>query len=413
LLLGHFIVVEIEAMFLRPLAFAFRGQGLQQHAACVLTLRSARSIHASPQRAERSLPVKAETPTTEQPIRLSSGPKQDWKFVKRLRQFGLFTIAFATGWILENQRKAYFAAKNPTTNEFVKYTLARKEVLSSTCTIFSLRPATKSRIPATVPDAEWSINSVELKQPQLQIVRSYTCLPPSADQPDDELRFLIRREQRGEVSNYVHRLPIGAEVEIRGPHAEYVIPENIESAVFLAGGTGIATALQAADVLDGEAKLHILWASRRREDCIGGLNDTVADTSRWTPWFKSKESARSQVTETDSQPAEKSAVVAQLEALKRSFASSEKKQSRLTVDYFVDEENAFIDPARVKSIIADQTSAAQEPDAGRKTIFVSGPAGFIGHWAGPKQWHQGQEIQGPLGGILSTFQLAGWEVVKL
>jgi len=401
-------------MFLRPLKSAFRAQGLSKRATCAVTVCFARSVHASPQLwAESSLPVKAETPTTNQPLKLPSDDNPKSKIVNRLRQFGLFTIAFATGWILEDQRKAYFAATSPTTTEFVKYTLARKEVLSSTCTVFSLRPATKSRIPATVTDAEWSINSVELKQPQLQIVRSYTCLPPSADQPEDELRFLIRREQRGEVSNYIHRLPIGAEVEIRGPHAEYVIPEDITSAVFLAGGTGIATALQAAEVLDGEANLHILWASRRREDCIGGLNDTVSDTSRWTSWFKSKEPVRSQATETNPQPAEKSAVVAQLEALKRSFASTEKKQSRLSVDYFVDEESAFIDPARVKSIIADQSSTSQEPGTGRKIIFVSGPAGFIGHWAGPKQWHQGQEIQGPLGGILSTFQLAGWEVVKL
>jgi ferredoxin-NADP reductase len=371
-------------------------------------------VHTTPQFwAESTLPIKAEPSTTKQPIKLPSDNRQESTIVKRLRQFGLFTILFATGWILEDQRRAYFAATSPTTTEFVKYTLVRKEVLSSTCTVFSLRPATKSGIPATVPNAEWSINSVELKQPQLQIVRSYTCLPPSAGQPEEELRFLIRREQRGEVSNYIHRLPIGAEVEIRGPHAEYVIPEDIESAVFLAGGTGIATALQAADVLDGEANLHILWASRRREDCIGGLNDTVADTSRWTSWFKPKESVRSQATEIDPQPAEKGAVVAQLEALKRSFAVSEKKQSRLSVDYFVDEENAFIDPARVKSLIANQPTSSQEPGVGRKIIFVSGPAGFISYWAGPKQWHQGQEVQGPLGGVLSTFQLAGWEVVKL
>jgi ferredoxin-NADP reductase len=371
-------------------------------------------VHASPQRVESSLPVKVETSsTTKQPIKIPSDDSQKSNALKRIRQFGLFAIAFATGWYLENQRKAYFAAPSPTTTEFVKYTLVGKEVLSSTCTIFSLRPATKSTIPATVPDAEWSINSVELKQPQLQIVRSYTCLPPSADQPEDELRFLIRREQRGEVSNYVHRLPVGAEVEIRGPHAEYVIPEDVESAVFLAGGTGIATALQAADVLDGEANLHILWASRRREDCIGGLNDTIADTSRWTSWFKSKEPVKEQAAALDPQPVEKGAVVSQLEALKRSFASSQKKQSRLAVDYFVDEEKSFIDPARVKSIIADQSSESQEPGPGRKIIFVSGPAGFISHWAGPKQWHQGREIQGPLGGILSTFPLAGWEVVKL
>ncbi|KAF1827535.1 uncharacterized protein K489DRAFT_375645 [Dissoconium aciculare CBS 342.82] len=398
----------------RPIINVFGAQGRQRNAACALRLPFARAIHATPRfGAESSLPVINEKSTTPQLVEQPQRGNEGSKARKRLQQFGTFTILFAAGWMLEDQRKAYFAPAGSSTTEFVKYTVVRKEVVSSTCTIFSLQSATKATIPATVPDAEWSINSVELKQPQLQIVRSYTCLPPNADQPEDELRFLIRREQRGEVSNYIHRLPIGAEVEIRGPHAEYVIPGDTQSAIFLAGGTGIAPALQAADVLDGEADLHILWAMRRREDCIGGLNDSRAETSRWTSWFKSRERAQSNATDMNAQAAEKGAMVAQLESLKRSFASYQKDQSRLSVDYFVDEENSFIDPARVKSIITDQTSKAKEKSPGRKIIFVSGPAGFISHWAGPKQWHQGQEIQGPLGGILSTFQLAGWEVVKL
>lgn len=56
---------------------------------------------------------------------------------------------------------------------------------------------------------------------------------------------------------------------------------------------------------------------------------------------------------------------------------------------------------------------------GKNLFVVTGPEGFITHFAGPKVWHGGQETQGPIGGVaerlLSQFpQLAReWLVLKL
>ncbi|KAF8472464.1 hypothetical protein BDZ91DRAFT_715117 [Kalaharituber pfeilii] len=155
------------------------------------------------------------------------------------------------------------------------------------------------------PRGVWS---VELKQPDLMIARRYTPLPPLRElalaeqarlggdegteplvietgsgtggkSDEDELRFFIKLESQGEVSRWLFGLPVGTIVYLRGPGWEYEYPwwgknggnqkgmknnteekqvgreEDIEedtspipnrAIAFLAGGTGIAPALQVA-----------------------------------------------------------------------------------------------------------------------------------------------------------------------
>ena len=84
----------------------------------------------------------------------------------------------------------------------------------------------------------------------------------------------------------------------------------------------------------------------------------------------------------------------------------------MAVDYFVDEENAFIQPKDATRLVRSSFSTSSGSE-GKAIIFISGPEGFINHWAGPKVWADGREVQGPLGGVLATLELKGWEVVKL
>lgn len=291
--------------------------------------------------------------------------------------------------------------------EFARYTLVGKDTVSYTCAIFRLMPAANVALDLDDPDCERAVTSVQFKQPQLQIARAYTCLPQQQGQHMDELRFLIRREQKGEVSNFLHRLPINAEIEARGLHSEYVIPKDVKSVAFLAGGTGIAPALQVADILEGQADMHILWANRRREDCIGGHSDTISKSKTWSWWGRSKEADR-QIADT-----EKSALVLMLDDLKKQTATPGTQVSRLLVDYYVDEEGTMVKPQDVKKVVTFLSAPSNDEKTGRKILFVSGPEGFVSHWAGPKQWIAGREVQGPLGGVLSTLDLTGWEVVKL
>ena len=310
----------------------------------------------------------------------------------------------------------------------MKYRLAGREDVSSTCAIFTLRPVLGGKGLEIEKNGDGdadgqdrqqrAIKSVLFKQPQLQIARAYTLLPRQAGQTDDELRFLIKREKGGEVSSYLHRLEVGAEVEVRGPNAEYILPatERVRKVVFLAGGTGIAPALQVAKMVEGdEADVHILWANRQREDCEGGESSTLSPTTTWSQtfsgWFSpfgtpAKEaSAQETVSEKASAP-KKSEIVRRLEALKRDG------QGRVAIDYFVDEENRFIRPIEATTLVRAPFSPEAKPD-GRNILFVSGPEGFVNAWAGPKEWRDGQELQGPLGGALSKLDLRDWEVVKL
>jgi len=284
-----------------------------------------------------------------------------------------------------------------------------------------------------------------VKQPQLQIARDYTPLPPAAR--DGSLRFLIRPVSGGEVSSYLGRLGAGDTMELRGPHPGFDVHRRLgqaDAVVFLAGGTGIAPALQVARaVLDGAdgPNLTILWANRRRDDCIGC-------------------DARRGLDEEPSGPGG-GAVMEQLRELKRRHGG------RLRVRCVVDEEGAFIREADVRAalggdkvggwpifspgarprgqqhpevelacayhsstVLERTTSDSMVEDVsqprecscesgGKKLLFVSGPDGFVQAFAGAKRWEGSEELQGPVRGLLGQMRqrypelLKEWLVLKL
>lgn len=333
------------------------------------------------------------------------------------------TVAAAAigAYIRSQQDSKRSATLNPF--KFAHYELVSREPVSSTCSIFTLRPTKPGQKNSEVYEAAWrtGVWSVTFKQPQLQIGRDYTPLPPIQRAPgdaegqseeDESLRFLIRMDPRGEMSRYLHGLSLGTKIEIRGPQIECEIPSDVRDILFIAGGTGIAPALQSAYTLlsrsddNNKPRIHILWASRRREDCLGGLSDSKTDTSTaswWSKLFGSRSSSSQSVTAPKASVT--GAIVKELEALKSQYPG------QITVDYFVDEEKTTIS----KQSILDFTNPTSPSDStrGGKMILVSGPEGFISYMAGPKVWAQGMELQGPLGGIIKELDLKGWNVWKL
>ncbi|WP_436776411.1 ferredoxin reductase [Yinghuangia sp. YIM S09857] len=72
-----------------------------------------------------------------------------------------------------------------------------------------------------------------------QAVRSYSLSAPSAD----GVRISVQPVPGGEVSSYLaHVLPVGAEVELRGPLGGWFVwhPERRDPVLLLAGGSGVA-----------------------------------------------------------------------------------------------------------------------------------------------------------------------------
>lgn len=325
-----------------------------------------------------------------------------------------------------------FSTEPPTsdslnTHTFTPYTLISKTPVSSTNAIFTLRNRDGVPDPAPVRDIESrSIWSIQIKQPQLQIARDYTPLPPATHLDSEgheltDMRLLIRKEEGGEVSGYLHRLPEQSTIEMRGPKIEWEVPADVEEVIFLAGGTGIAPALQAASVMGARpgTRMHLLWANRRREECVGGVSDgagvgkkVTASTSRVKSWlgFGAKPAVVQEQTHLagyeHGHEAAKGVIVQELDALKKRNAA---RSSTLEVQYYIDEENKYIKPQDVLQRIA----AASPEKKGSRVILISGPDGFIEYWAGKKLWIGGRETQGPLGGVLGEADLKGWSVYKL
>lgn len=310
------------------------------------------------------------------------------------------------------------ASLNPHT--FAPYTLVEKQTVSPTSAIFTLRNHEGKPEPESVREV-WkrSVWSVQIKQPQLQIARAYTPLPPTSDkhkkgrdEPAD-IRLLIRQEEGGEVSTYLHRLPADSILELRGPNTELELPVDIKEIIFLAGGTGIAPAMQIAQAMGRRtgSKMHILWANRKRDECMGGVSDdqaSITPVESHKGWWQSLLGSSEPTQETnaaDQQNESKGIMVQELEALKERGKAATRG---LSVQYYVDEEKSFIQPADLQRKVS-RTPA----EKGSRLIMVSGPDGFIEHWAGKKQWVGGRETQGPLGGVLGTMDLKDWRVFKL
>lgn len=164
------------------------------------------------------------------------------------------------------------------------------------------------------------------------------------------------------MSRYLYSLKEGDVVEIRGPGVEYVYPpQGNNKIVFIAGGTGIAPALQMAESLllqEGEGsgrEAEILWAVRHKEEAFGVMKKEIDSLTK------------------------------RVEA-----AGSGRK---LVVRRFVDSEGG---------IGIRDVEAAIVTKGKKASVLVSGPEGFIAWIAGPKDLSGGGEEQGVLGGLLKS-----------
>ena len=353
--------------------------------------------------------------------------------------FGSLPIIIAAYYLYtENKNQA------SNTGTFTPYLIESKQSHSPTSSIFELGSPSQASSDSHEEIWKKGIWSVEFKQPQLQIARSYTPLPPTlarhlggtSNVKIDCLRFFIRHSGYGEVSNYLHKRNIQQSVDIRGPYLEYELPKDVNEVFFLAGGTGIAPALQAIYTFfearkSSDAaipKVHILWANRGREECVGGISDNKS----------SKGLSRGRVVRSPLPYANLDYSGPQSPLVEWITLMRKKYPNHISIDYFIDEEQSFIDANTLNSYLGYrrhhnelcQKDRSQlnidlhnhypppfppfhQRSCGRKLIIVSGPDGFINYLAGPKQWENGQEKQGELGGLLGRVDTKGWEVRKL
>lgn len=401
----------------------------------------------------------------------TSAPRQDSTALvkepatgrRRLPKSVVFTLtaailgATATYYLSPDQQDASLNNKG-----FTPFAIVAKEQVSSTAFILEIRcpEAVQSQNAAKIAAAwEHGLWTVEMKQPQLQIARNYTPLPPldDAEVGDCRLRFLIRRMEGGEMSRYLSRLQVGDQVWLRGPHYGFDVTRRMCDArdvVFLAGGTGIAPALQVAHKLlrgpsgdngspaAGHARpsVRILWANRRDEDSAArdALGDGRAKTRNGHPTTADTSSFAKQLVELRRRHGESFRV--------DYFVDAERFIARKDVDAAIgrpknppvfavaDKSCRWHSPERLAEV-SEEEDAPDAPDAaarpsctcrphrmppepvGRNLLCVSGPDGFIDAYAGSKRWFGGREIQGPMLGLLGSMKkmdprLDDWLVLK-
>lgn len=316
-----------------------------------------------------------------------------------------------------------------TPRAFTPFILKSREKVSSTSATLDLLSLPEGQNTVNVTEA-WKkgVWSVQVMQPELQIARSYTPLPPIEGAKPEQVRLFVRHEPQGEVSTMLHKINRGTLVHLRGPNIEYEIPQDVDEILFLAGGTGIAPALQVAHTLfnyrtnptKGGPELRILWANRRREDSIDGLNafsdqgphpDSVPTTPKLTE--KAQRESPNQSRET-AEGALASSKFSQTPLVEEVESLRTRHEGKVIVDYLIDEEGSYITESLLRTYLSDVDQTLNQDGTPRtKLILVSGPEGFVEAFAGPKIWQDGREIQGSLGGLLKKIDPKGWEIWKL
>ncbi|KAF5103300.1 hypothetical protein D0Z03_000236 [Geotrichum reessii] len=200
----------------------------------------------------------------------------------------------------------YFLSGDKTSNEkllepdrFTPFKITYKEDITEDLQLIELSPSYEQfrTLLKSKESGLWNgkkLWSVEVKQPEIQVVRRYTPLPMyymqglegkallrllgGKEEDEGRMVLLVKKYTDGEVSRWLHRMPVGSTVELRGPFVGYrfpyspidktapmretmedlpsrmsVEPEGFaqalnvpepENIVFFAAGTGIAPILQ-------------------------------------------------------------------------------------------------------------------------------------------------------------------------
>ncbi|VUC24233.1 unnamed protein product [Clonostachys rosea] len=406
------------------------------------------------------------SPSLSQSVRSSGGNPRLYSTTpssiprKKPRRSGrILAIGLVFGGILYYYTTSPSSSKQTTLNSktFVPYQITSREALSSSSFVISITPQNPDpNPPYLLPSSSgWRhpLWSVEFKQPEVQISRHYTPLPPSPNSEEDKngvLRFYIRAVGDGEMSNYLSRLRVGQDVWLRGPHVGFDLVNRLgasKSIVFLAGGTGIVPGMQAAQVaLDGyqDTSVSLLWAVRKRQE-VQAAAPSSTGPCWWEFWKSGREPTELGVDVRDPGP-----VARQLAEMKARYGS------RIDVQVVVDEEGSSFNLEHIRKALL-QTTEGYQPSAsvtgprcflhsqklheeasefesdsprcscaptegalpGKNLFIVSGPDGFVSHYAGSKVWQGGKHTQGPLGGIAAQIQsleprlASEWLVLKL
>ncbi|GAV48176.1 hypothetical protein ZYGR_0I04730 [Zygosaccharomyces rouxii] len=121
---------------------------------------------------------------------------------------------------------------------FIPYKISHKIDIDPSHFLLELTPLQRQKVNLWSQMGSEHLWSVEVKQPEIMVVRSYTPLPLQVDENQRELKAIpdgsngdgkfvlyVKQYGNGEVARWLHRLPLGHTIDVRGPFVEYELPK--------------------------------------------------------------------------------------------------------------------------------------------------------------------------------------------
>ncbi|HEY2729839.1 MAG TPA: FAD-binding oxidoreductase [Polyangia bacterium] len=113
-----------------------------------------------------------------------------------------------------------------------------------------------------------AVDEAETSQGAAPPRRSYSIASQTVD--GHRLRFIIRVMPEGAASSYLMTLPLGAQINLTGPHGFFVLdPAHAGDVVFGATGTGLAAVMPMLGELAARTepgRRHVFWGAREESD---------------------------------------------------------------------------------------------------------------------------------------------------
>ncbi|QEU61292.1 Cyc2 [Kluyveromyces lactis] len=193
----------------------------------------------------------------------------------------LLSSSVAIGGLSWNYYKESLYQRELSRDYFSKYKISKKYSIDQDHYLIELTPLKAQKVNLWKEMNSSKLWSVEVKQPEIMVVRSYTPLPLTIEENgtvevlrDGEnasgaLTFYIKQYKQGEVARWINHLPLGHVLELRGPFVEYEFPDTADEItrdrsflwenedcvknnykyqpfdiLFFTGGTGIVPLLQ-------------------------------------------------------------------------------------------------------------------------------------------------------------------------
>lgn len=156
---------------------------------------------------------------------------------------GIAWAMYAYKYFLSGEKTSSEKLLEP--DQFTRFKITYKEDISEDLQLIELSPNYEQyrNILKSKESNLWNgkkLWSVEVKQPEIQVVRRYTPLPMyymqglegksllrllgGKEEDEGRMVLLVKKYNDGEVSRWLHRMPVGSVVELRGPFVGYRFP---------------------------------------------------------------------------------------------------------------------------------------------------------------------------------------------